>query len=89
MESAWQGGSACYRETDPAGEDGYVLVLSPAADEARLRAILHAFRAGHTRPHWPLRIEALPAMPHMPNGKIDSTALNTVPDKTVLWKQRL
>jgi acyl-CoA synthetase (AMP-forming)/AMP-acid ligase II len=89
VNTAWSGECGFYRETDPAGEDGYVLVLSPLADEAVLRAILHAFRAGHTRPHWPLRIEALAAMPHMPNGKIDSAALNTVPDKTVLWKQRL
>lgn len=89
VNTAWSGECGFYRETDPAGEDGYVLVLSPRADEAALRAILHAFRAGHTRPHWPLRIEALTAMPHMPNGKIDSAALDTVPDKTVLWKQRL
>ena len=89
VNTAWSGECGFYREMDPAGEDGYVLVLSPPADEATLRAILHAFRAGHTRPHWPLRIEALTAMPHMPNGKIDSAALNTAPDKTVLWKQRL
>jgi len=89
VNSAWTGVCGFYREADPSGEDGYVLVLSPPADETALRAILHAFRAGHTRPHWPLRIEALAAMPHMPNGKIDSSALNTAPDKTILWKQRL
>ena len=89
VNTAWSGECGFYREADPAGEDGYVLVLAPRADEAALRAILHAFRAGHTRPHWPLRIETLDAIPHMPNGKIDSSALKTVPDKTVLWKQRL
>lgn len=89
VNSAWSGQCGFYRETDPAGEDGYVLVLTPVADDAALRAVLHAFRAGHTRPHWPLRIEAVTAMPLMSNGKIDSAALQALPTKNVLWKQRL
>jgi acyl-CoA synthetase (AMP-forming)/AMP-acid ligase II len=89
VESAWSRSSACYRETDPAGEEGYVLVLSPTADETALRAVLQAFRAAHPRPHWPLRIESVGAMPLSPNGKIDSAALVALPDKNVLWRQRL
>ena len=89
VESTWHGGNACYRETDPAGEEGYVLVLSPAADETAVRAILHEFRAQHPRPRWPLRIEAVGAIPLLPNGKIDTMALVGLPDKTVLWRQRL
>lgn len=89
VNNAWNGQCGFYRETDPAGEDGYVLVLAPLADEAGLRGILHGFRAGHTRPHWPLRIETLATMPLMSNGKIDSSALKTIGAKTVLWKQRL
>lgn len=86
---AWQGQCGFYRETDPAGEEAYVLVLAPVADEAALRGVLHAFRAAHTRPHWPLRIETRAEMPMMPNGKIDSAALQALPDKNVLWRQRL
>ncbi|HEU5348605.1 MAG TPA: class I adenylate-forming enzyme family protein, partial [Ktedonobacterales bacterium] len=63
VNSAWPGQCGFYREADPSGEEGYVLVLAPMADAASLRAVLHAFRAGHTRPHWPLRIEAVAAMP--------------------------
>lgn len=88
ISAAWPGQCCFYRETDPRGEDGYVLVLSPIADDDVLRAVLHAFRAGHTRPHWPLRIETVAAMPLMSNGKIDAKALESLKAKTVLWKQR-
>ena len=89
VNSAWPGQCGFYREADPSGEEGYVLVLAPMADAASLRAVLHAFRAGHTRPHWPLRIEAVAAMPLMSNGKIDTSALKSLQAKAELWKQRL
>lgn len=89
VNSAWPGQCGFYREADPAGEDGYVLVLAPLADATALRAVLHAFRAAHTRPHWPLRIETVAAMPLMSNGKIDTSALKSLQVKTELWKQRL
>lgn len=89
VNSAWPGQCGFYRETDPAGEEGYVLVLAPLVDANALRAVLHAFRAGHTRPHWPLRIETVAAMPLMSNGKIDTSALKSLQAKTELWKQRL
>lgn len=89
VSTVWDGQCGFYRETDPTGEEGYVLVLAPAVDEATLRAILHAFRASLTRPHWPLRIETLEAMPYMANGKIDASALKTAEAKSALWRQRL
>lgn len=89
VNAAWNGQCGFYRETDPSGEEGYVLVLAPLADEAALRTILQGFRAGHTRPHWPLRIETIATIPQMPNGKIDSSVLKALQTKTALWRQRL
>lgn len=89
VKSAWSGDAACYREVDPAGEPGYVLVLSPEPDERELRAVLMAFRKHHTRPHWPLRIESLEFMPLLPNGKPDVLSLKNATSGKLHWRQRI
>lgn len=86
---AWQGQVAFYREQDTAGEDGHVLVLSPVPDERQLRAILQQFRARHPRAWWPLRIESLPQMPVLSNGKIAVRDLIGADGKQVHWQQRI
>lgn len=89
VKGAWAGDATCYRETDPAGEQGYVLVLSPEPDEQQLRNVLMAFRKNHTRPHWPLRIESLALMPLLPNGKPDVRGLRSARDRLLHWRQRI
>jgi acyl-CoA synthetase (AMP-forming)/AMP-acid ligase II len=86
--SAWQGQAAFYRETDPRGEEGHVLVLAPSANDDSARAVLRALAAAYPRTHWPLRIESLPLLPTLPSGKIDSRSLSTHPDRVVHWHQR-
>lgn len=86
---AWRGTAAFYRERDPAGEEGHVLVLAPQPAEEEVRAILQTFRAGFGRAHWPLRIESAPRLPTLPNGKIDTAALPALAERTVAWRQRL
>ncbi len=79
---------AAFRERDPAGEEGYVLVLSPTPDPAAVRKVLGVFRDRFPRPHWPLRIEAREQLPLLANGKTDTASLQSVPG-AVLWKQHL
>ncbi|MFO1520870.1 MAG: AMP-binding protein [Kiritimatiellia bacterium] len=82
------GEAAAFRERDPAGEEGYVLVLAPAPAPAAVRAVLGVFRDRFPRTHWPLRIEARDDLPRLANGKIDTPALKSAPGP-VLWKQHL
>jgi acyl-CoA synthetase (AMP-forming)/AMP-acid ligase II len=89
VKTAWAGDAACYREIDPAGEEGYVLVLSPEPSGQQLRDVLMAFRKHHARPHWPLRIESLELMPLLPNGKPDVRSLRDAADKQLHWRQRI
>ena len=86
--TAHEGEAAAFRERDPAGEEGYVLVLAPAPDPAAVRAVLGVFRDRFPRTHWPLRIEARDDLPRLANGKIDTSALKSTPGP-VLWKQHL
>ena len=89
LRSAWGGAGAFYRETDPLGEPGHVLFLSPSPTPEQLRAILAVFRDRLARATWPLRIESGPAMPMLPHGKIDARALSAAPERRVEWSQRL
>jgi acyl-CoA synthetase (AMP-forming)/AMP-acid ligase II len=86
---AWGGQASAYRERDPAGEEGYVLVVSPPPSAADLSALLRAFRSDYGRAHWPLRIESTPAIPALSNGKTDTHALRTLTDTTAHWRQRI
>ncbi len=85
----WSGEAGAYRERDGAGEDGYVLVVSPSPTAADLTALLRALRANHPRTHWPLRIESLPSMPKLSNGKIDNITLATKAGTSLEWRQRI
>lgn len=85
----WKGIAASYREADRMGEPGLVLVVSPHPDAAELNGILHALRESFSRPHWPLRIEALETMPLLANGKPDPAAASSDPGRTILWRQRI
>jgi acyl-coenzyme A synthetase/AMP-(fatty) acid ligase len=89
VRSAWSGAGAFYRETDPLGEPGHVLFLSPRPTPAQLQAILAVFRDRLARATWPLRIESAPALPMLPHGKVDAGALATAPERRVEWSQRL
>jgi acyl-CoA synthetase (AMP-forming)/AMP-acid ligase II len=89
VQRAWRGAAAFYRERDPAGEEGHVLVIAPQPQEDEVHAILQAFRSGYARAHWPLRIESVPLLPTLPNGKIDTAALSSLAGKSVAWRQRI
>lgn len=79
---------AAYIQQDATGEDGYVLVLGGPADKASARALLAVFRDHFPRPHWPLRIDQVPALPLLANGKPDLLKLRTLP-ALELWRQRI
>jgi long-subunit acyl-CoA synthetase (AMP-forming) len=85
----WQAEAQFYREQDAMGEEGYVLLLSPAPDEAEMRTILRSFRANYSRTHWPLRVESVEHMPQLPSGKINLTALGDLPGKKIHWRNRI
>jgi len=85
----WKGDVAHYRDKDSAGEDGYVLVLSPVPREDHIRSLLHAFRVSHTRTHWPLRIESVATLPLLANGKVNAFALRDTGEKFLHWRQRI
>ena len=89
VNQEWQGQVGYYREKDGAGEDGYVLVLSPQPTEENLRGLMRLFRARHPRTHWPLRIESTAMLPLRPNGKVDGLAIQGLEDRTLLWRQRI
>ena len=89
VNDRWQGQVSYYRERDGAGEDGYVLVLSPSPTTESLQQLLQAFRSKHPRTHWPLRIESLAAFPLLHNGKVNALAVQKGENKTLLWRQRI
>ena len=85
----WTQEAQFYREQDSLGEEGYVLLLSPAPDEAQMRTILRAFRAQYPRTHWPLRVESVQAMPLLPSGKVHLNALADCEGKQIHWRNRI
>lgn len=87
VSAPWSGQCAFYRERDPTGEDGCVLVLTPLATREAINGVLLALRRKHPRAHWPLRIETLSALPLLPNGKTDIRALTDLAGKAVVWRQ--
>jgi acyl-CoA synthetase (AMP-forming)/AMP-acid ligase II len=87
-QEAWKGSAVFYRERDVAGEEGHVLMLAPSATDDEVRGILQRLRS-FPRAHWPLRIESVPVLATLPNGKVDVAALASLSDKTVHWRQRL
>lgn len=89
IRAQWPGEAAFYTETDKYSELAHVLVLSPAPAPAQVTAILQALRKTHPRPHWPVRIESLPALPLSVNNKVDTQALAAEsPEKVVEWRLR-
>jgi acyl-CoA synthetase (AMP-forming)/AMP-acid ligase II len=89
VHQAWPNGAVFYRERDPAGEEGHVLLLAPPPSEDEVRRILRGFRANHPRVFWPLRVESVAALPLLANGKVDTLAASAVTAKTVHWYQRI
>jgi acyl-coenzyme A synthetase/AMP-(fatty) acid ligase len=89
VNRSWDGEAVCYLETDPNGEQGYVLALAPKPDEKLLREMLLAFRKNYKRTHWPLRIEAMEAMPTLANGKPNARAIAGLKEKQLMWRQRI
>jgi len=89
VTECWTGNAVCYRETDRSGEEGYVLVLAPHCGKDEVRGILGAFRAGHPRARWPLRIESVSDLPLLANGKVDVLAIPKIDARTVHWHQRV
>lgn len=85
----WRGQAVFYRDVDPSGEDGYVLVLSPRPREEEVREILLSFRRSHSRAHWPLRIESIDSLPSLATTKFDVLAIRNSDAKTIHWRQRL
>jgi len=89
VSAVWPGQCAFYREADHTGEEGCVLVLTPATTSAEIAPVLLALRKNHPRAHWPLRIESAPTLPLLGNGKTDILSLSSMPSKQVLWKQHV
>ena len=89
VNEVWPGQAVFYRERDPAGEEGHVLVLSPEATREQVNIVLQMFRKFYPRTHWPLRLESIDVCPILHNGKTDFGALPLVENKTIHWRQRL
>lgn len=87
--SAWDGMAVTYREMDPSGEPGLVLVLSPQPEPSRLNGILRLLRDSFPRAQWPLRIEGAAEVPLLANGKPDVASVAGAPGRVVLWRQRI
>jgi acyl-CoA synthetase (AMP-forming)/AMP-acid ligase II len=86
----WPGEFACYREADPAGEEGYVMVCCPNPGRQDVRNILQVFRKSFTRVQWPLRIESVDTLPLLPSGKLDIDRLSSGDeDHRIVWRQLL
>jgi len=85
----WAGNAVFYREQDPSGEDGHVLILAPEATKEQVIKLLQMFRKRHPRTHWPLRVESVAALPLLPNGKTNFGALPLMESKIIHWRQRL
>lgn len=84
----WSAQAATYPDRDRSGEPGYVLVLAPMPDRARVRTLLRTMRDRHMRAQWPLRVEGRDTLPRLASGKVDAAALATQ-EGTVLWDQRI
>lgn len=89
LYSQWNGQAAFYRENDPSGEEGHVLILSPNPSKNQVWGILKSLREHYPRTHWPLRLESINAFPLLPNGKININHLLKIEKKMVHWRQRL
>lgn len=89
VRNHWDGRVEYYRATDPQGEAGYVLVLSPEPGENKVRDLLKEISRYHPRAAWPLRVESLENFPLLPNGKINREELARQSDLKVHWRQRL
>ena len=89
VRSRWTGDAACFPEVDAAGEQAFVLVLSPEPSKEQLREVLMEFRKNHKRPHWPLRVESMDQLPILANGKTDLVGLKNASSKIIHWKQRI
>ena len=88
LSQEWGGELGSYRERDRRGEDGWVLVLAPQPEPRQVRPLLRLLRDRFARAHWPLRIEGLPTLPHLPNGKVDARRLAGATATTIAWDQR-
>ena len=86
VDKVWEAGCAAYRDRDSQGEEGWVLVLAGPADKSAARRLLGEYR-GTSRIHWPLRVECLPELPLLPNGKPDNETLCRHPERETLWSQ--
>jgi acyl-coenzyme A synthetase/AMP-(fatty) acid ligase len=89
VNEVWSGNAVFYRESDPSGEAGHVLVLSPEITKEQVNVILQMFRKRYNRIHWPLRLESIDSIPLLNNGKIDFRALALMANKIIHWRQRL
>jgi acyl-CoA synthetase (AMP-forming)/AMP-acid ligase II len=87
--ASWRGQAAFYRERDSRGEEGHVLVLSPAASEEDAREVVRQLSKQYPRAAWPIRIESVEVMPTLSTQKIDTGALAAAAGKQILWSQRL
>jgi long-chain acyl-CoA synthetase len=85
VHEAWSKSAACYREPDPSGEPGYVLVLEAEPMHEDVNRLLASLQARHPRTHWPLRIESVPKLPLSRNGKVDVNRLARSTKRTVHW----
>lgn len=89
VTKVWHHEVAFYRENDPSGEHGCVMVVTPHPDKSELKKILEVFRKEYSRTHWPLRIESVDEIPLLPNGKVNILGLSKIEDKTTHWRQRI
>lgn len=88
VRQVWPHEAAFYTETDKYSEMAHVLVIAPHPSEDDIKALLQHLRKSYGRPHWPVRIESLPALPLSANNKIDVVALAANGEKKVQWTLR-
>jgi acyl-CoA synthetase (AMP-forming)/AMP-acid ligase II len=86
--TAWKGEATFYREKEPSGEEGHVLVLCPQPTEEQFRTVLAVIRRHHPRAQWPIRLESVSRIPLSVNNKVDKFALSQMTDRITHWHQR-
>lgn len=88
VRQVWPHEAAFYTETDKYGEMAHVLVLAPHPPEDEVKALLQHLRKSYGRPHWPIRIESMPALPLSVNNKVDTATMAASGERKVQWSLR-
>lgn len=86
VRASWGGQAAFYTEV-AGNETAHVLALAPDPTAVEVREVLASLRRHFRRAHWPVRIEAVPRLALLANGKPDARAIAGDPARRIVWRQ--